>query len=97
MEQLGTLYDWVQSLSNAQAKDTLDHINIKKDITLIQGELAGIGRRGEDPTLSTTQKINRERARYRDWGAWFIDRVLPQIVTLITLAILYMTFGGKLP
>ncbi len=54
-----------------------------------------------DDGMSTTQKIVREIAKEFgkrfDFWAWFRDRVLPSIITLITLAILYLTFGGKVP
>ncbi len=59
------------------------------------GELQG------DDEMSTTQKIVREitnqlQARFDFW-VWFRDKVLPQVIALITLAILYLTFGGKVP
>src|SRR3990172_166339 len=52
-----------------------------------------------DELLTTTQKILKaiaqvEASRF-NYGVWFRDRVLPQVFTLITLAILYLTFGGK--
>lgn len=54
-----------------------------------------------DDEMSTTQKIVREikkefQDRFDFW-IWFRDKVLPGIIGLITLSILYLTFGGKLP
>jgi hypothetical protein len=55
----------------------------------------------EDETIDTTQKIikilEREKAKQFDAWTWFRDRVLPTIITIITLAILYFVFGGKIP
>lgn len=55
----------------------------------------------DEDLLGTTQKILRAIAEAEskkfDYAVWFRDRVLPQVITLITLAILYLTFGGKLP
>lgn len=55
----------------------------------------------EEDVMNTTQKIIKAiaeaEAKRFDFWMWFRDRVLPQIITLITLAVLYLTFGGKLP
>lgn len=55
----------------------------------------------EDDVMNTTQKIIKAiadaEARRFDFWLWFRDRVLPQIITLVTLAVLYLTFGGKVP
>jgi hypothetical protein len=47
----------------------------------------------DDDTMTTTQKINSQISK--PW-VWFRDRVLPQIILIISLAILYQAFGGKL-
>ena len=95
-QQLGMLFDMCQALSNSQAIDGKDHVLIKQDITYIKGELAGIGRRGEDPTLDTEEKFDLLMSKRFDWSVWFRDRVLPQIITFITVAILALTFGKSL-
>ena len=55
----------------------------------------------DDETVTTTQKIVREVAKAFaqrfDFWSWFRDRVLPTIFTVITLAILYFVFGGRIP
>lgn len=55
----------------------------------------------DENDMNTTQKIIRmieeERAKQFNYAVWFRDRVLPQVITLVTLAVLYLTFGGKLP
>jgi hypothetical protein len=55
----------------------------------------------DDETVTTTQKIVKEVAKAFaqrfDFWTWFRDRVLPTVMTAITLGILYLIFGGKLP
>ena len=54
-----------------------------------------------DELLNTTQKILKAIAAAEagkfNYAVWFRDRVLPQVIALITLAVLYLTFGSKLP
>lgn len=72
---------------------------MRSEIVVIKKDVIEIKKRqksqtsGED-TMSTTEKINQRVSA--PW-VWFRDKVLPQIVTLVTLAILYLTFGGKVP
>jgi hypothetical protein len=51
--------------------------------------------------MNTTQKIvkalQEAKANEFNAGIWFRDKVLPGIISLITLGILYLVFGGKLP
>jgi hypothetical protein len=58
------------------------------------------GEEGDDE-MSTTQKIAKEIAKALsqrfDFWIWFRDKVMPAVVTAITLGILYLVFGGKLP
>lgn len=53
---------------------------------------------GDD--VSTTQKIAKEIAtafaQRFDFWTWFRDKVLPQIITFITLALLALAFADKL-
>jgi len=67
----------------------------QRDRQKLYGDLEG------DDEMSTTQKVARaiaqEFAKRFDMWAWFRDRVLPSVITLIVLAVLYLTFGGKLP
>jgi len=55
----------------------------------------------DESLMSTTQKIlkaiqQNEATKFNYW-IWFRDRVLPTVITIITLAILALTFGVKLP
>jgi hypothetical protein len=51
--------------------------------------------------MNTTQKIvkaiSEAKASEFNFWLWFRDKVLPGIISLITLGILYLVFGGKLP
>ena len=64
----------------------------KKEKSLL-GDLEG------DEKMSTTQKIvreiSKEFSKRFDFWTWFIDKVLPAVVTAIALGILYLVFGGK--
>jgi len=56
---------------------------------------------GDNEIMNTTQKILKALAQskaneFNVW-LWFRDKVLPGIVSLITLGVLYLVFGGKLP
>jgi len=57
--------------------------------------------KSEDDVMSITQKmakvVAQEFAKRFDFWSWFRDRILPTVITIIVLAILYMTFGGKIP
>jgi hypothetical protein len=55
----------------------------------------------DSEVMNTTQKIvtaiaNAKAQEFNFW-LWFRDKVLPGIISLITLGILYLVFGGKLP
>jgi hypothetical protein len=55
----------------------------------------------DDEVIGVTEKIVKEVgkafAQRFDFWVWFRDRVLPTIIGVITLGILYLVFGGKLP
>ncbi len=95
-DQLATLWDQDSYLRSELAKKDAQIITAQEDIRNIKAELLGIGRRHVEDTMSTTDKFDAMMSKRRDWGSWFIDRVLPQIVTLITLAVLAITFGKNL-
>lgn len=58
--------------------------------------------KGRDDHLYDTgtriaQGIKDELAKQFNFWVWFRDKVLPGIVALVTLALLYFVFGGKIP
>lgn len=42
--------------------------------------------------MTTSQKIRAVMNERFDTGAWFRDRVLPQVMTIIVIALLYLVF-----
>src|SRR4030065_2191159 len=46
---------------------------------------------------NTDQKIEAALSKRFDFWVYLRDRVLPSIITLILLAVLYLTFGGQVP
>lgn len=51
----------------------------------------------EEKQKSTNEKIEAFFSKRFDFWIWFRDKVLPQIIALVTLAILYLTFGNGKP
>ncbi len=102
-EQLSTLWDLCQANRNEQARDKKEHVEIKKDLDFVRGEITGIGRRqNTNPSLTTSQKINSALEKRSVAWIWYRDKVLAPTLaavhTLIIMALLYLAFsGGKLP
>jgi hypothetical protein len=100
-EQLAMLYDMIAYNRNELATDKSDHVAMKDDIKFMKNELIGIGMRGKDDTLTTTQKFDAKFEKRAAWFIWYRDRVLAPTLsavhTLIIMAVLYLAFGGKLP
>ena len=98
-EQLIVLFSIGASNSNRLAIVEKWQIDFGKDTRQYRAERERL--ENGDDKMSTTQKIvkmiEEERAKQFNYAVWFRDRVLPQVISLITLAILYLTFGGKLP
>ena len=99
-EQFRMLYDMVAYIRSKQAEEIKDHLNFKKDLKYLEGELRGVGRRKEI-SLTTSQKITNALDKRSAAWIWVRDRViaptLSYLLTLITSGILYLIFGGKLP
>ena len=112
-EQLLTILGMQSFIRSELANVKKDVIDVRSDLTEFKKESRAyrvqrekqekkmLGSLEGDDELSTTQKIVREVAKAFsqrfDFWIWFRDKVLPGIVSLIALAILYLTFGGKLP
>lgn len=100
-DQLIVLLSMEGSNSNRLAVVERRQIDFERDIRLYREKRERKESNGDGDIMSTTQKILKairetEAAKF-NYAVWFRDRVLPQVITLITLAILYLTFGGKLP
>ena len=101
-EQLTVLLSMAASNSNRLALVERRQIDFETDYKAYrrERERKENGDDGDDK-MGTTQKIvkmiEEERAKQFNYVVWFRDRVMPQVITLITLAILYLAFGNKLP
>lgn len=99
-DQLLVVLSMEGSNSNRLAKVEKWQIEFEKDSRLYRREREQREGNGED-VMSITQKmakvVAQEFAKRFDFWTWFRDRVLPGVITLIVLAVLYLTFGGKLP
>ncbi len=86
-----------------------DQIEFGQDLQAFKKELREVRRarevkekaRDDGDEVNTTQKIIKtfaeEMSKRFDLFVWFRDKVLPTVVTIITLALLYFVFGGKIP
>lgn len=96
-EQLETLHDMVAYLRNEQAEYVKQHIDLRDELKFLRNEMNGIGMRTKDDTLTTTEKFDKLMGKRFDWGVWLRDKVLPGVISFITMGLLYLVFGGKLP
>ena len=75
-------------------KSNTDLMGLSKSLVrVIDRKLAGLDTRVGTLEKTVTAITERDKGKF-DWSIYFRDRVLPQIVTLITLSILYLTFGN---
>lgn len=100
-DQLIILLSMEGANSNRLAKVEKWQIDFELDSRLYREKRERREGRVDDDLVTTTQKIlkaikDSDAAKF-NYGVWFRDRVLPQVISLITLAVLYLTFGGKLP
>ena len=74
--------------------------NLQKDLIQYRNQRETEEKKRGDFLMDTGTRIAqgiKKELEARDPVKWFVDRVLPQIITIITLAILYFVFGGKVP
>ena len=100
-DQLIVLLSMEGSNSNRLAKVEKWQIDFEQDARRYRLEREKRENPDEDDVMGTTQKIlkaiSEAEAKRFDFWLWFRDRILPGVVQLITLAILYLTFSGKVP
>lgn len=96
--QLNALFDMLRYVRSEIS-------SIKKNQIEFEEELREFRRKREvkeeKSFIDTTEKIHAimeaAEARKFNWSIYLRDRVMPQVITLIVLAVLYMTFGNRLP
>jgi hypothetical protein len=100
-EQLVILLSMEGSNSNRLAVVERWQIDFKQDNRIYREQRERRENGGDDDMMNITQKILKaiEEADSKKFNffVWFRDRVLPTVMTAITLGILYLIFGGKLP
>lgn len=100
-DQLVALFGVEHSNSNRLAKVEKWQIEFEQEARRYRKERERRENGDEEEVVDITQKILRAiadaEAKKFDYAVWFRDRVLPQVITLITLGVLYLVFGGKLP
>lgn len=100
-DQLIVLLSMEGSNSNRLAVVEKRQIDFERDVRSYRRQREIREDSDSEEVMNTTQKILKAiaeaEAKKFNYAAWFRDRVLPQVITLITLAILYLTFGGKIP
>jgi hypothetical protein len=99
-EQLAILLSMEGSNSNRLAVVERWQINFERDNRIYRAQREQ-RENGDDDVLNITQKILKAieevDSKKFNFFVWFRDRVLPTVMTAITLGILYLIFGGKLP
>lgn len=69
---------------------------IEFEVDYLKTEIAGIGRRREG--VATTQdKISFELARRFEFWKPVLQRTIGDVLAVVVLTLLYLSFGGKLP
>jgi hypothetical protein len=100
-EQLAVLLSMEGSNSNRLAVVERWQINFERENRMYREKRERRESGDDDEMMDITQKILKaiEDAESKKFNffSWFRDRVLPQVITLITLAILYLTFRGGPP
>lgn len=83
----------------AWARDELSKLS--KKVINVERRLGVIEKprsyREEDDEMTITQKVMNILTKRLDFWLGILKSVLTQVFTIITLAILYLAFGGKLP
>jgi len=76
-------------------------IDFEDELRIYRIERESKERKQRDDVLSTTQKVIREITKAMDarfnWGVYFRDKVLPQVIIVIVLGMLYLVFGRGMP
>ena len=98
-EQLGILYDMLRYVRGELSTLKKSHYEFEEELRDFRKKREERERFREDDLTTTTQKIRAiiEATEAKRWDFWIYmrDKVMPQVITLILLALLYLTFGTK--
>lgn len=98
-EQLLIIFSMESSNSNRLALVEKRHIEFEEELRQYRKNREQRESEHHQSIEDTTEKIRlaiKDAMGQRfDWGIYFRDKILPTILTAISLGILYLVFGGK--
>lgn len=97
--QLLVLLSIAMSNSNRIANVEKKQIETERDMKEYRRKREQRESNSDDEVMNTTQKIikvlTEMESKKFNYAIWFRDRVMPQVITVITLALLALAFGYK--
>jgi len=100
-EQLAALFGMLAYIRSDLANVKKEQIGFGQDLNSFKRELRDVRitreKMEQERQQNTDQKIDAALSKRFDFWVYLRDRILPSIITLILLAILYLTFGGPTP
>ena len=100
-EQLAALFGMLAYIRSDLANVKKEQIGFGQDLDSFKRELRDVRitreKKEQERQQNTDQKIDAALSKRFDFWVYLRDRVLPGIITLILLAVLYLTFGGQMP
>jgi len=100
-EQLAALFGMLAYVRSDLANIKKEQIGFGQDLDSFKRELRNVRitreKMEQERQQNTDQKIEAALSKRFDFWVYLRDRVLPGIITLILLAVLYLTFGGQAP
>lgn len=84
-DQIMALFDMMRYVRSEIA-------GMRKDLIGFTDDVKDYRTKREQSEEGTTQKIERVLGKRFDFGAYLRDKVVPQILTLIIIALLYLAF-----
>jgi len=100
-EKLAALFGMLAYIRSDLANVKKEQIGFGQDLDSFKRELRNVRiareKLEQERQQNTDQKIEAALSKRFDFWVYLRDRVLPGIITLILLAVLYLTFGGQVP
>ena len=100
-EQLAALFGMLAYIRSDLANVKKEQIGFGQDLNSFKRELRDVRvtreKMEQERQQNTDQKIDAALSKRFDFWVYLRDRILPSVITLILLAVLYLTFGGQAP
>lgn len=84
--------DQTRALFNMMRYVRAELANLRRDLIDFQGDLRAYRRQREQDEQNTTAKIKRVLGERFDFWVWFRDKVMPNFVWFILMALMYLAF-----